>query len=431
MKKLKKLSFYLLCAFAGLLIPVFFAVSDLLELELNFTLNNFTRIVQSQNIYLFSSVFFPILGMALNYLMRRIQLQNKKIKFEFQHFKALLDACPDPILFLDKNKEILFQNEQFSKHFNCVEDISERFELDKRLNNKTFYQGEVTTTTEDLETHPFLFTYKTITLDGEIHHFLSFANLSDLKEQENIIENQRHQVIEKTRLAALGEMAAGIAHEVNNPLTIIHSNNCLIQKALKGDNCKKEMFIKLMDKNTQQVHRITNIINALRNLSRGMANEESEVFSIDSVFKEVSELAVLRDIGRKIEFRHNESDFKVYANRGHIVQIILNLVNNAMDEIENSQDPWIEFSSTQQNKYIDIYVKDCGPGISQSIVNKIFTPMFTTKEVGKGTGLGLSLSRTYAEQNNGSLSYVYNASNTSFKLTLPSEEKIKEDLSVA
>lgn len=428
MKRLKILTIYLFCALSGLIIPACFAISELLELELTFNITNIVRILESQNIYLFSSLLFPLFGIAINYLILRVKRQTRHIKSEFRNFKSILDACPDPIVFLDKDKKIIFQNEQFLEYFDCIQDIRERFDLGALLKGKTHFHGEVSTQTKLMDEHPFLFNYKTIDINDHTNHFLSFTDLKNLKDKENIIEDQRHQVIEKTRLAALGEMAAGIAHEINNPLTIIHSNNSIISKNLKADKLQTELFIKLIDKNSKQVHRITSIISALRNLSRGMANDDSEVFSVDEVLEEVMNLSVLRDTGRKIEFKHTKTKYRVFANRGHVVQIILNLVNNAMDEIENLKSPWIEFYSDIKDGNIEIHVKDCGHGIDQKTVNKIFTPMFTTKEVGKGTGLGLSLSKTYAEQNNGQLIYDASHSNTCFKLILPSDIKVIKDL---
>ena len=86
--------------------------------------------------------------------------------------------------------------------------------------------------------------------------------------------------------------------------------------------------------------------------------------------------------------------------------------------MENQKDAWIEIDLKERGHYIDVFITDCGKGISLEAIEKIFLPMYTTKEIGKGTGLGLSLSKTFMEQNSGFLEYIAEKEHTCFKVSL-------------
>ena len=218
-------------------------------------------------------------------------------------------------------------------------------------------------------------------------------------------------------------MAAGIAHEINNPLTVINSNNSLIKRIISKDNIDVSKLELLTEKTKAQIERITSIITSLRNLSRGLANDDNEVFALDQVIMETIDLAKMRDKGKKIIIQFNNLNINCFANRGQIVQVVLNLLNNAIDAIEETKDPWISIEiKEEESKKVSLYITDSGKGIPEDVAGKIFIPMYTTKEVGKGTGLGLSLSKTFISQNNGSLEYINNQGNTCFRITLPKSE---------
>ena len=141
--------------------------------------------------------------------------------------------------------------------------------------------------------------FKLAKFNNRKNYFISFKDLKNLKDKEKIIEEQKHQMVEKNKLASLGEMAAGIAHEVNNPLTVIHSNNSIIKKLVSKDNLDPDKLKKLTEKTREQIERITAIITSLRNLSRGMANENNESFAFGQVLSEAISLAKIRDKSKR------------------------------------------------------------------------------------------------------------------------------------
>jgi signal transduction histidine kinase len=417
--KIKVLFQYLFVALIGVAVPVFFAYLDMWELEIDTSFNNLIDMVRSQNIYIFSAGFFPFMFVIVGHLLIKINEKNNMLVSDFEYLKVVLNATPDAIVFLNEEKEIVFQNNQFRLLFDDFQEILEKTHFNDFFDQVEYIQKEIIIDSNIVVNHPFLMSFKLTKYNDRRNFFVSFKDLKSLKDKERIIEDQTHQMIEKNKLASLGEMAAGIAHEINNPLTVIHSNNSIIKKLFASDRVTPERIDKLTQKTTNQITRITEIITSLRNLSRGMANEELENFSVDQVLSETLKLAKIRNKTGNIKYTYTPTSLHSFANRGQIVQVILNLLNNAIDAIEHTESPWIKIETKENESCIDIFITDSGFGISQVDLNKIFLPMYTTKGVGKGTGLGLSLSRTFVEQNGGSLNYVPNNSNTCFKIKLP------------
>jgi C4-dicarboxylate-specific signal transduction histidine kinase len=375
--------------------------------------------LKSQNIYLFSAICFPGAFVIFSELIVQIHIKNKQITSEFEYLKVLLNAAPDAITFLNEDREIIFQNNQFKLLFNNLENVIEETKLSNFFNQVEYLQKEITIDSNITNDHPFMMSFKLAKSNNRKNYFISFKDLKSLKDKEKIIEEQRNQMIEKNKLASLGEIAAGIAHEVNNPLTVIHSNNSIIKKLMIREVIDKDKIVLMTEKTTLQIERITGIINSLRNLSRGMANEDNEVFCIGQVLSESIELTKLRNTSKKVKIKFENQKFDVYANRGQIVQVIINLMNNAIDAIESSNDPWINLELKEHENSIKLFFEDSGAGIKEEILNKIFLPMYTTKDIGKGTGLGLSLSRSFIEKNNGTLNYIKRDGHTCFVIELP------------
>lgn len=404
----------------GFLIPIFFAILDLWELNIDVTPTNILEVTQSQNIYLFSLVFFPSTLGLLGFLFSKIHAQNKKLAEEFDYLKLVLNASPDAIIFFNDKLETVFANYEFLKyaididHFIQKADVSMLIQQELELNHR-----EVYLTTKQFDEHPFLLNFRMTEHNGETNYFLSLKDVKGVKEKEAIIDEQRKQMVEKSKLASLGEMASGIAHEVNNPLMVISGNNDLIQKMQEKGKLTPEMTLKLTSVIQKQVDRITSIITALRNLSRGMSNDDKEVFNIKSIIDEAINLAKIKSGFMPIELKNEvKEDIDIYAHQGQVVQVVLNLLANAIDAIGNEEDPWIKIEAEKMtDEKLALYISDCGSGIDQEIVTKIFQPLFTTKEIGKGTGLGLSLSKSFMQQNGGNLTYMTREDHTCFMLT--------------
>lgn len=233
-------------------------------------------------------------------------------------------------------------------------------------------------------------------------------------------KNSEMALLSTSKFAALGEMAGGVAHEINNPLTIIHG---LISRLDNYTNQvqDKEKYLELIKKMQFTVDRITKIVKGLKTFSRNGELDKPEFTSLSLIFSDVMNLS--EEKIRKSNITLIISPFlktKILCRSVQIAQVIINLINNAADAISHLEDKWIEIKFEEvSNKSIRIIITDSGNGIPLDIREKIMQPFFTTKEVGKGTGLGLSISRGIIESHHGRLYIDEEAVNTTFVIELP------------
>jgi two-component system, NtrC family, sensor kinase len=212
------------------------------------------------------------------------------------------------------------------------------------------------------------------------------------------------QLIRATRLAELGGMAAGFAHEINNPLQIMKSEQALMEAVLsdlkkRGDLKESEDLTELEESMHQidlQIERCSNITQAILKFGRKgkpiFENLDLKVF-IPEVTRMVEKRAEVHGIQLKEKISQDVP--LIHGDPGQLQQVLINLLNNAIDAIldrHGSQGGELEVTaSSDQNGKVDICVRDNGSGIGPENLKRIFTPFFTTKPVGKGTGLGLSV----------------------------------------
>lgn len=242
---------------------------------------------------------------------------------------------------------------------------------------------------------------------------------------EKVVEEKVQEVLRTAELASLGEMAGGVAHEINNPLTIIKSSTRILQKLLSKDKFDQGTFKEFLDNIDVTVDRIAKIVAGLRNISRSSGGEEKTECSYIDIFNDVLDVAESRFKSRGIEvykkYSAEEASTRFMANRVQLSQVLVNLLNNSFDAIADTNDPWINLSVRIQNDSIQLIVTDSGAGIPLKVREKMFNPFFTTKEIGKGTGIGLAISKSMVEKMNGKFFYDEQCHNTSFVVQLPRE----------
>ena len=210
------------------------------------------------------------------------------------------------------------------------------------------------------------------------------------------------QLIQASKMATLGEMATGIAHELNQPLSVIKTTSSFFVKKIHNhqpidENVLKSMLLKV-DKN---VDRAGNIINHMRQFAR-KTEMHLEKVQLNEVLKCAFDIfsQQLKVRGIDVEWELAENLPKVMADPGRLEQVFINLLLNSRDAIEEKirqqglkeGEKKITLKTWCDGKHVIAEVKDTGPGIPPAIQDKLFEPFFTTKEVGKGTGLGLSIS---------------------------------------
>lgn len=242
------------------------------------------------------------------------------------------------------------------------------------------------------------------------------------------LEESRMHAAHTAKLAGIGEMAGGLAHEINNPLSIIQGYSSNIKLIIAKNDVDKEKITYYTEKINSTVMRISKIVKGLLNFSRNTKTEKEVINSkelIDEVLGFCAEKA--RSMGIVLKLNVN-GEVDVMTNRTQFGQVLLNLLNNAFQAIEGTESPWVKLRVyTENNNYV-VRVTDSGLGIDDSVLEKIMQPFFTTKEIGVGTGLGLSISKNIVEGLDGELYYDKQSKNTTFVIIL--KDAVAEDQAI-
>ncbi len=237
------------------------------------------------------------------------------------------------------------------------------------------------------------------------------------------LRHSEHQLIQASKMATLGEMATGIAHELNQPLGVIRmaASNCV--KRIERDKFDAEYFKTKLQRMGEQTERASQIINHMRVFGR-KADGVKEPFDLRASLEEMSTLSRAQlqtlDIGLKVNIPDESA--MVMGEKVIFEQVLLNLVSNARDAIEAKGDGKgvIHVDATfDTDRGHRIQVRDSGGGIPEDILDKLFEPFFTTKEPGKGTGLGLSISFGTIEEMGGQISACNDSEGACFSIELP------------
>jgi C4-dicarboxylate-specific signal transduction histidine kinase len=245
----------------------------------------------------------------------------------------------------------------------------------------------------------------------------------------NQMEVQRQvelKLVASSKLAALGEVAGGIAHEINNPLAIIQGKSRRIKRTLSEPSEVRDSVVNDVDKILETCERIAKIVSGMRIFSRNADNDPFNSCNTRELITDCLGLCQEKFKHAGIDIRANniaEIEFDCRATQ--IAQVLVNLLTNSHDAIQDFDTKWIQLDVKALDvNHVQFIVIDSGSGISESIAEKIMQPFFTTKEIGKGTGLGLSISRGIVEDHGGTLTLDRDAANTKFVVELPIRQVI-------
>ncbi len=240
------------------------------------------------------------------------------------------------------------------------------------------------------------------------------------KSQQELAEQQM-QLLASSKMSALGEMAGGIAHEINNPLAIIHGYSGQLKKLCQKDQVEKTQLVYLAERIIATVDRIAKTVKAMKTFSRDGSQDVYEKVDVKHILDDVLELSRENMIRDEITLKLPQlnAPVEVECQRVQISQVLLNLLTNARDAVLECSMRWIEIGVVNDGSNVLISVTDSGSGIPAVLREKIFQPFFTTKEQGKGTGLGLGISRGIIEQHRGTLELDPSSRATRFVISLP------------
>jgi len=249
---------------------------------------------------------------------------------------------------------------------------------------------------------------------------LFFRDISEKRKLQDELDLER--TLREKRIEALSNMAGGLAHEISNPLAIIHataSDLCTVTP----DHLHPAEIAKSAQLIVLTADRASRILRGLRGFARQAANDPMEYASVYNILEEAFHLQEARFERESVTLTlHAQPDLpNVLCRETQIGQIINNLLNNSLDALVERECPvrWVKLEASSNADRVQIDVVDSGFGIDLEARKHLMEPFFTTKTRGLGMGVGLSLSRAIAHEHGGSLELVPDAPNTTFRLLLP------------
>ena len=245
------------------------------------------------------------------------------------------------------------------------------------------------------------------------------VDIEEKHRMNELIEEERARSAQSARMANLGEMAAGIAHEIRNPLAIMMANLQILKRDATSQPPQVQSVLERATRVESSGARIVKIIECLTNLSRDTEKEDYAWHPLSKIVEDPVLLCQerLRSHGVTLELVPIPSDLMVRCQPHEIAQIILNLLNNAFDATEGGQDRKIRLEFEQRPEGPRVVVSDNGKGVPDP--KRLFVPFYTTKAPGRGTGLGLSISSKIMSKHGGRLVYERDGGWTRFGLLFP------------
>ena len=365
-------------------------------------------------------------------------VEKKLVGNTEQNLREMIAATPSCLKIVDKEGRLLTMNPQGIQLIEAPdedsvvgadvyslvqEDHRERFiELNRKVcsgqnGHLIFEIIGLGGTRRWMETHaaPYALT------NGEYAQIAITNDITEKVEREREIEHQRQALVHSARLASLGEMAGGIAHEINNPLGIIMGTAGHLKLHARRQGIQDELLEEGFDRIEETVRRISSIIKGLRNFSRDASDENFKAVRISDIVQETLELTREKVKNNNVDLQCSiDVDAVISCQPVQISQVIMNLLINSMHAVSSLEEKWISIEAEQTTDgYLKLKITDSGKGISPEHRSKIMEPFYTTKPVGQGTGLGLSISAGIIKTHNGTLDLNAQSPNTQFVITLP------------
>lgn len=366
---------------------------------------------------------------------------KKNTGLTLEPISALLDSVVDGIVIIDTEGEILY--------FNRAAQILFGYQPDEVLQNSvtmlmpapsgkkhdSYIQNYLVTgerkiigigrkvdaRNKDGKEFPILLSVGEY-LDNDTRYFIgTIRDLTKQLETEQIVQEFRDRLTQVDRISALGEMASGIAHELNQPLAAIASYAQAARRRIESAQADPTRMINLLTKVEAQALRAGKVIDRMRSLSKSDATPRDR-FGINDVVEEAIELIKPEAANRGVvvQTHYMLSNCEIVVDAVQIQQVVLNLIRNAIDATEEAGvEKGVVFVKTlvDQDDNAVVLIQDNGPGISDEIRARMFQPFVTSKSY--GTGLGLSISRSIVDAHGGKLEAKNVASGAVFSFTIP------------
>lgn len=373
--------------------------------------------IEKQMEVLMDGASFGVIGTNLDGVITTV---NKATVEMLGYSEQEITSGATPILFHDPEE---IQQRAHELSLEIGREVSPGIEVfTESVSSKKVYIREWTFIRKDKSRFPVrLVVTPVLSVDQKVIGYLGIAeDIRELVSMRKTIEQQQQQMITSAKLSSLGEMASGVAHEINNPLAIITSRIKILEKKIAINEIDYNNIIPELSKIDQTVMRIAKIVRGLKAFSRESSQDPKERVRVSTIINDSIEICSEKIRDLEIELRIDPyEDVQVKCQPTQVSQVLVNLLGNSFDAVRSLKDKWVRIEITIRHNLLRIAVIDSGTGISPEIVQKMMQPFFTTKEVGRGTGLGLSISKGIMENHGGQLFYDRESPNTRFVLELP------------
>ncbi len=347
---------------------------------------------------IFISIIFLVTYLAYswnNVLKKEVEKRTKELSVSKNRLQTTFDSLTHLMIVVDRDHNIVNVNDAFCRLLrldkdeilgrNCLEfkDILYGHGVEYIIEN-TFYTGKQYQ--QELKYQDKIFNINTFPLDDSSSEF---SNILIMVKDITQLRLSESQILQKNKMAAVGQLAAGVAHEIRNPLGLIRNYSYILKNNLYDDEKVKKSINIIED----SVEKSSNIIDNLLNFSR-ISSDRCEKINLRRFITKIIDL-------EKKTLEKNNIDYKIVCSKDIICctsqeslkHIFVNLISNSIDALPNGG--LIRIQCNKNDGMLSIKFSDNGTGISEENLENIFNPFFTTKQVGKGTGLGLYI--TYNE----------------------------------
>ncbi len=264
---------------------------------------------------------------------------------------------------------------------------------------------------------------------GRPYQFVAIRfDVTEKKQIQEKLEKERMRSMYAEKMASLGELAAGIAHELGNPAATINAGLDVIESQYERQNLDLDMFMQTVPRVRRDAKRMRDIIQGMLTYARDGSRDPFQSEGVLNILQQVSDYCAykLRKCGVRISLEVPNPYLTMECRITEISQMLVNFILNACDAVQDLEDRWIKISAVDQDGVVEFQITDSGSGIPKEVADKMFQPFYTTKPVGRGTGLGLSIARSIVDNHQGMVALDRNCSNTRFVISLPRQHPAEE-----
>ena len=355
-------------------------------------------------------------GLVGNEIKKAIETKDKNFSNELEH--KFIYSNRDTGYLTVRYKIQKDSKGNTIKIYGVNQDITDRKKTEKELKNHRDNLAQ-------------LVKEKTVELDHVIEELKSTND--ELSHKNKLINDQNNKLkktlkelketqsrlIQAEKMASLGILTAGVAHEINNPLNYIMGSYLALETYFEETECKEpELIETLMSRLKTGIEKVTDIVKGLNQFSRENKNMD-ENCDIHAIIDNCTTM-LGNQIKNRIDIikRYDSNNLTIKGNVGQLHQVFMNILVNSIQATDNNG--LIQISTSLKNEVININIKDNGHGISKNNILKVTDPFFTTKDPGKGTGLGLSITYSIIKEHGGSMEIESEVGNgTNIKISIP------------